>query len=1029
MFKQLTFCLLIASIVLARPVFQEAAKEVTAGSRRYAEPETIVRDVEHGERRMSYDITLKQNVVLINERQEVEAVECADLDMTLVFAKGKSITVHPGDLLVGGAEWGCVHPEHGKVLPFHRKVESVGTYDAQHDRLELHTSVVEIGELFEQADVKVSSTVPSAPQRFDIPKGQIIGQAEPEDLGNIVEGPEEEEDGNTSRRGSSSSDFSFNSLSQIYFTGDKITVSYTYSTSKYGREDFTACLMRKRIGFDKKISCKNVKLSSYGSGSVEFTVLSNYESSSSYYIRMTHSSLFGKSFETGEFGVNPETLILTPTHANEYFTGMDVDLTWYAKNEHKSKVVELALVKDGVFKKTVKTWQMSLGASKLTIPVDSLPAAADAGQYYFRITYSCAIGSLFCELKETSDDFSLSRGQPGTKVVYISQPTEGSVYDKDTPIEIRWNSEAMLSTETVKVSVCRDSYGVDPCPLRKYTTKNTGKLTVIPKKSWKGSSEYYVLIQYDCKLFWCATRESKRFAVNYKPQFEFIDPTPAAGAFINAPSDVTVAYRLRSGATISSSKQVNVKLMRQVPFLELVHNSATKSVTAGSGKTTFSISEGTIFPVRFMISYDCKIAGYFCKREYSPVFYIPSTYHKGWNDVNTKRKELFSISCGSKCAGSNNTFCNICEKVPDLKAKIDVACEKCFVSTDVSAYDFSLNVNGLGITSASMHVDGTAVANIDIGVTFDAAYKFQTEFELAHYDLLGTSFKIGPVDIALAARVSLNTTLAFSVQGSAVVAAGFDATVGFKAEASMGGVNGNKNDVQFGLTRFNKHDPTIDLRVDVYGKAGLKPVIDFNVVDLLRFWFALQPYLDLSAKFQLPAFNPTGYPDPKSLLHLGVDCDKVDHYTEYDLRFHLEATAYGKVFKKEWTSKVITLLNKSLVSGCLFESKGPLDEETYTILSTVNDLGFADEDSFKLAFVELVVDNLTNASASRLEATVAAGEVANTINVTLKAFQTDDAHENIDLKRLTDVIRNTYSDFYASSLGKLLKDKISPYSP
>ena len=1028
MIKQLIFGLLVVSLVLARPVFQETAKEVAVGSRRYAEPETVVRDFEHGERRMSYDVTLKQNVVLVNERQEIEAVECAGLDMALVFAKGKRVAVRPGDLLVGGAEWGCVHPEHGKVLPFHRRVESVGAYDAQHDRLALHTSVAEIGELFEQADVRVRNTVPSAPQRYDVPQGQVIGQAEPEDLGDIVEGPEEE-DGKAARRGSSSADFAFGSLEQVYFTGDKVAVSYTYSTSKYGRETFNACLMLKRIGFDKKVTCKAVTLSSYGSGGVEFTVLSNYEASTSYYVRLTHARAFGKSFETDEFGVNPETLILTPTHASEYFAGMDVDLSWYAKDEHKGKVVELALIRDGLLAKTVRTWQLPLGAGKLSIPVDTLPAAADAGKYYFRITYSCAIGSLFCELKETSDKFSLSRGMPGEKVVYISRPTEGAVYDKDTPIEISWSSEAMSKAETVKVSVCRDSYGVDPCPLRQYATKNTGKLTVIPKESWKGSSTYYVSVQYDCKLFWCATRESRRFAVNYKPQFEFLAPTPVAGTVVAAPSDITVAYRLRADATIAADKQVSVKLMRQVPLLDLVHNGATKTVAAGSGRTTFSITEGTVFPVRFMIAYDCKIAGYFCKREYSPVFYVPSTFHKGWNDEGTDRIQLFSIACGSKCAGSDNAFCKVCESVPDLKAKIDVACEKCFVTTDVSAYDFSLNVNGLGVTSASMHVDGTAVANLDVGVAFDAAYKFQTEFELAHYDLIGTSFKIGPVDIALAARVSLNTTLAFSVKGSAAVSAGFDATVGFKAETSVGGADGDKHDVKFGLTRFNKHDPTIDLRVDVYGKAGIKPVIDFNIVDMLRFWFALQPYLDLSAKFQLPAFNPTGYPDADSLAHLGVACDEVDHYTEYDLRLHLEATAYGKIAKKEWTSPVYTLLDKSLVSGCLFASKGPLDEETYTIAATVQGLGFADEDSFKLAFVELVADNLTNAKASRLEATVKEGEVSNTINVVLKAFQTEDAHENIDFARLTDVIRNTYSDFYSTSLGRLLKDKISPYSP
>ena len=88
----------------------------------------------------------------------------------------------------------------------------------------------------------------------------------------------------------------------------------------------------------------------------------------------------------------------------------------------------------------------------------------------------------------------------------------------------------------------------------------------------------------------------------------------------------------------------------------------------------------------------------------------------------------------------------------------------------------------------------------------------------------------------------------------------------------------------------------------------------------------------------------------------------------------------------------------------LFDSKDTLDEETYTVLATVQTLGFADEDGFKLAFVEFIEDSLINVNTSLLEGIIKEDEIASTINAVLNVLQPQDVRENTDFFRLSDVL-------------------------
>ena len=91
----------------------------------------------------------------------------------------------------------------------------------------------------------------------------------------------------------------------------------------------------------------------------------------------------------------------------------------------------------------------------------------------------------------------------------------------------------------------------------------------------------------------------------------------------------------------------------------------------------------------------------------------------------------------------------------------------------------------------------------------------------------------------------------------------------------------------------------------------------------------------------------------------------------------------------------------------LFDSKDTLDEEMYTVLATVQALGFADEDGFKLAFVEFIEDSLINVNTSLLEGIIKEDEIASTINAVLNVLQPQDVRENTDFFRLSDVLLHT----------------------
>jgi len=189
---------------------------------------------------------------------------------------------------------------------------------------------------------------------------------------------------------------------------------------------------------------------------------------------------------------------------------------------------------------------------------------------------------------------------------------------------------------------------------------------------------------------------------------------------------------------------------------------------------------------------------------------------------------------------------------------------------------------------------------------------------------------------------------------------------------------------------------------------------------LLGFWVALHPYLNLNAKFKYPAFLPGPYP-AKSFAHPGINCTEFNHYTEYDLRFVIEANMHAQAFKWKWDSPIWRPLNMSIISGCLFKSDGPLDEELYSVKSSLNQLGLS-ADGFKMAFIDHLVKYLTNAEAVRLEVTILNISV-NSFNVKVQAFQTD-PDKIINLKRLNDIIDNQLSDFYSDNFGQLIKGKI-----
>jgi len=1024
--KFLLLCCFVLA-VLARPNFPSS--RFTGSQRHFVLKNQVTRDAENGEKVLDYDVTLSKKVVLLDQNKNVDAVICTKDTTTLKMIKGATIDLSADQILVGGDEWGCIHPEYNRPFAFYRKI--IKFIGKNLDEYKYETKIVPVSEVFETANVKFMSTIPQE-VTSTIPRGTVIAQAYPKEAAIEPTVYQAEDEVPKSRRDDK---FTFTGIGQIYFTGETISFDYSYPNSLAGQE-WDVCLKKKRFGIDKKIACGTITLSSYAKGSYSFKVKSSYESSNSYYIEFSRGLSF---YESEDFGINPYTMLLTPTHADEFYRDNSIEVSWYASSAAKNKVVELSLMKKGLIDKSIQTWAVSLSEPKKVISINSLPKSAESGEYYFKMTYDCEFLDTFCDIKDFSDSFTLNRDYPGAKAISIESPKGGEVFKgTQNKVNIQWTSYSLSNSNTVKISICRDGYGIDPCPLKNLEVSNNGASSITVPSSWKGSSNYYVIISYNCKLFWCSHRESRRFAINYDPQFKFLSPTPTEDAMVS-PSTLTVKWTKTSAATISDSSVVHVKLMKQFPLWELVHDGASKDVQVSAGQASFTISEGSMFPVRFMISYNCKFLGYFCQREYSPTFHMPLTYEKGWNynkntDRAQERKTLFKTDCKKCNKTSTDYFCKACNAVPNLKASVDVACTNCYVKSQIQLYDFTLNVNMLGVTAASMNVEGYAKANVDTLVQFDAAYKWAKEFQLAFYDIVpgGFSINVGPVKINLYCRVTLNATLEFSVEGSAYVETGADATYGFKVAVSKGGIKGDSKEINHELKEFNKHIPKINLKVDVVAKAGLKPAFDINVVDLLRAIVAIHPYFELKGSFKLPAFRPGNYPDSKSLAHLGLDCTRWPHYVEYDSRFHLDIYFVAVLFFKEFKSPVFHLLDKSLVSGCLFNASGPLAEQVYTVTTTLNALGL-DQEGFKLAFLEDIA-SVMNADQTRFEITFPPVDKSNplsagTFNVKVQAFQTENQSEDINLKNLNSIIRNELSAFYQSSFGKKIKGKIGVYSP
>jgi len=230
------FFALFFALSLCRPEFKAA--EPVSG-RRYVAPMTVERDFEHGEQKLAYDITLNENVILIDEMKEVEAVRCEAQKTELSFIKGKKIDVKVGDILVGAEEWGCIHPKYNKALPFYRRVLAIEKVDAAHDTMTFKTEIAPLTDLFAQADVKYNKIPAQEASFYNIPKGTVIGQAtpvdEPVDLGDYVEGEDERRD---------ESDFTINEFDLVYFPGDTINATFSYNNSKYGASKFEICLKK-----------------------------------------------------------------------------------------------------------------------------------------------------------------------------------------------------------------------------------------------------------------------------------------------------------------------------------------------------------------------------------------------------------------------------------------------------------------------------------------------------------------------------------------------------------------------------------------------------------------------------------------------------------------------------------------------------------------------------------------------------------------------------------------------------------------
>ena len=205
-------------------------------------------------------------------------------------------------------------------------------------------------------------------------------------------------------------------------------------------------------------------------------------------------------------------------------------------------------------------------------------------------------------------------------------------------------------------------------------------------------SNFYIRIKYNCLFanLLCSQAYSEYFYINFTPKIVWT--SPSADAIFN-PSQIPSITATWVPVGVGSAPTIS--LMKLAPIDIPV---STTSVNTFSGTASLSAEGGSSLPMFFMISYNCRVLGYFCTNERSPIFHVPVSYSApvNYNGASaTQSYPLWSQECGDCGPGSTGKFCELCDQGYNISASLD--CTNCFMTNDVTLSHLYLDIGLQGL--------------------------------------------------------------------------------------------------------------------------------------------------------------------------------------------------------------------------------------------------------------------------------------------------------------------------------------------
>lgn len=849
---------------------------------------------------MKLKTKLHPTAFFVDKEEEVNEVLCeAPNVLTVRFSKPIPARWGVGDLVFGDEDWGCVNDKN-IIAPLARRILEVRTLESR--EWTFITESVAPSLAFEEADASLSIQ-PGRQVKLD-----FLDKA-PLDLPKIsvgAEGP------STHTKHRAIQELAFESPQRnLFMTEDKISVNLPVSAS-----DGTSVQLRVYIDIrfypDSYVTSASTTVKN--SAVVhEFLVTSAWEASNKYYIEATIS---GTTVESERFSVNyPPKIVVTDPYSSSVFKPYESIIpAWVTAPELQGKQFSVTLyidIPNGLDEVVGSFTATADSPPQLRVN----PNMKASTKYYWFIGYNCWTNWL-CTYSAESQRFTVLNSQdtePHSPVITFPPPrTTFSIWNMSVSYD--WVNPPLSAELVLK----RNRWGPDetiftiPFSPQDYPSG----FSIINVPALKPSTQYYYRLEYDCGFSFPSecVRESTYFSIAAPRRVQW--PDFGSSQKFQVTDSITVHWSY----TEQISTPVFLSLVKLIPVIN--EHIPIVSIPGYRQDTLYTLpagvlEEGTIFPVFWMISYNCQFEfeniGYFCTNELSPSFSIPFHYLQDWN------YDYWASGASANPIVLHEGTTNSGED-PLVTASYSLDCVDCYILNDIEVMNVTLTLSGGTVSSVTADFLGTLVVRFTPRLKVTGEAKFELTKPFGKLKLLyGPPLPLFYFGIYFQWEYVLKATANGEAEVGLVTKADAAYSMHYRSDSQTSSLDSFTKSIDpyfkgsANIDAFIGLRPTLSVRAEVYEngpgmvvKAG--PVIGVGAAAALRF----------------PAFpgnDALDYP-VKSLFHFGNDVCKVDHHMTLDTTIRLyaeiEATKSLSTIKEPQTiaSASVKLTAVSLASGC-----------------------------------------------------------------------------------------------------------------